>query len=72
MPIGIMISAAVKERSIAKTTFSGATKLVGIGARSRSSISRVQPNSATSGKASVCIAVSTDVSATRPGKSRSA
>ena len=56
MPIGIMISAAANARSIAKTHLLGATKLVGIGASRRSSISRVQPNSATSGKASVCIA----------------
>ena len=68
IPIGIMTSAAANERSIANATFSSATKLVGIGASSRSSISRVQPNSATSGNASVCIAVSTDVSATRPGE----
>jgi hypothetical protein len=67
-----MISVATSARRTANTTFSAATKLVGIGASSRSSISFVQPNSATSGKASVCIAVITAVSASSPGKSRSA
>ena len=65
-----MISVAVNERSNANSTFSAATNDVGIGAIRRSSISFVQPNSATSGKASVCIAVITAVSARRPGKSR--
>ena len=59
-------------RSVANSTFSAATRPVDIGASSRSSISLVQPNSITSGKASDCMPVITAVSASRPGNSRSA
>ena len=70
IPTGIMIKVATSERRSAKSTFSAATYDVGIGASRRSSISFVQPNSATSGKASVCIAVITAVRARSPGKRR--
>ena len=70
MPIGIIRVAAISARSEAKTIFSAATRPVRIGASKRSSISFVQPNSSTSGKASVCMPVITAVSASRPGKSR--
>ena len=53
-------------------TFSAATSPVAIGASRRSSISFVQPNSTTSGNASVCMPVITAVSASSPGNSRSA
>ena len=72
MPIGIISVVAITERSAANTTFSAATSRVDIGASRRSSISFVQPNSITSGNASVCMLVITAVSASRPGKSRSA
>ena len=72
IPIGIMSVVAASARSVAKTTFSAATSPVRIGASRRSSISFVQPNSITSGKASVCMPVITAVSASRPGNRRSA
>jgi len=62
-----MTTPAISARSAAKTIFSTATRAVGIGARSRSSISLVKENSITRGKATACTAVMATVSATIPG-----
>ena len=67
-----MTAVAISARIAANSTFSAATRPVDIGASRRSSISFVQPNSITSGNASVCMPVITAVSASRPGNSRSA
>jgi hypothetical protein len=71
-PIGNMQTAAISARIAAKIIFSTATRAVGIGASSRSSISFVKLNSSTSGSAVDCSDVSSAVSATMPGKSRCA
>jgi hypothetical protein len=49
-----MSTAASSPRSAPKAIFSTATSEIGIGASSRSSISRVQAKSMTSGKATAC------------------
>ena len=49
--MGSTNSAATVPCSTPKATFSSATRRIGTGARSRSSISRVQPKSATIGSA---------------------
>ena len=66
-----MTSAAMIPRAAAHTSFCTPTRLAGIGASSRSSISFVNENSITSGSAMFCSAVSTSVSPSTPGSSAS-
>ena len=62
-----MTAAATSARSSENTIFSTATRCVGSGASSRSSISLVKEKSMTSGNAVVCSAVRNAVSAMTPG-----
>ena len=66
-----MTSPAMMPRTAAHTIFCTPTRLAGIGASRRSSISFVNENSITSDSATPCSAVSTSVSPSTPGSSAS-